>query len=73
MNSDPSAAWMLLRLDIWARGLVTGSVSMKAAPSGPMATRMRPRLHGHAARESATATAITVVPTAMKATRINTP
>ena len=48
MNSDPSAEWTLLRRDIWARGVVMGSVSMKAAPSGPMATRMRPRLHGHA-------------------------
>jgi len=38
-----------------------------------MATRARPKLHGQADSESATATAITPVPPARKAARISTP
>jgi hypothetical protein len=42
-------------------------------PIGPIATTARARLAGHADSGSATATAITPVPPAMKAARISTP
>ena len=41
MNSDPSAAWTVSCLDRWSGGVVIGSVSTKAAPSGPIATMTR--------------------------------
>ena len=41
MKIDPSAAWRLPRAENCARGVVTGSVSTKTAPRGPMAVTAR--------------------------------
>ncbi len=37
MKIEPSAEWTLPRVENWTRGVVIGSVSTNAAPSGPIA------------------------------------
>ena len=74
MNRAPSAAWAVSRRERWSGGVVMGSVSTNAAPSGPIATRTRRNgtVDPDTPRKAA-AIAITAEAAATNATRIGIP